>query len=63
MVLEKFLGSLHELHGDELESFVLEPFDDLSAETALDSVGLDHDEGSLVVSGHCAGYGGLQGLQ
>ena len=63
VVLKKFLGSLHELHGHELESFVLKSLDDLSAEAALDSVRLDHDEGSLVVSGHCAGYGGLQGLQ
>ena len=63
MVLEKFLGSLHEPHGDELESFVLEPLDDLSADAAVDSVRLDHDEGSLGVAGHCAGYGGLQGLQ
>ena len=63
MVLQQLGGGLHELHGHELESFVLKSLDDLSAEAALDSVRLDHDEGSLVVSGHCAGYGGLQGLQ
>ena len=63
MVLQQLGGGLHELHCHELESFVLEPLDDLSADAAVDSVRLDHDEGSLGVAGHCAGYGGLQGLQ
>ena len=49
VVLEKFLGSLHELHGDELESFVLEPLDDLPDNAAVDAVRLDHDEGALSV--------------
>ena len=39
---------LHELHGDELESLLLEPLDDVAAEAALHAVGLDHDEGALV---------------
>ena len=41
---------LHELHGDELESLLLEPLDDVAAEAALHAVGLDHDEGALVVA-------------
>ena len=39
---------LHEFHGDELESLLLEPLDDLSDQTALDAVRLDHDESPLV---------------
>ena len=38
---------LHELHGDEFESLLLESLDDVADEEALDAVGLDHDEGSL----------------
>ena len=41
---------LHELHGDELESLLLEPLDDVAAEAALHAVRLDHDEGALVVA-------------
>ena len=54
MVLQQLGGGLHELHGHELESFVLESLDDLAADPAVDTVGLDHDEGSLSVSSHCA---------
>ena len=42
---------LHELHGDELESLLFEPLDDVTDEAAVDAVGLDHDEGPLAV-GH-----------
>ena len=62
MVLQVVLGGLHELHGDELESFVLEPLDDLAADAAMDGVRLDHDEGSLGIAGHFSS-GSLQGLQ
>ena len=50
MVLEKFLAGLHELHGDQPEPLLLEPLDDVAAEAALHAVGLDHDEGALVVA-------------
>ena len=36
-----------ELHGAKLESLVLEASDDLTNESSLDTIGLDHDEGSL----------------
>ena len=39
---------LHEFHGGELESLLLEPLDDLSDQTALDAVWLDHDKSPLV---------------
>ena len=51
VVLEELLGSLHELHGHQLESFVLKPLDDLTADATVDGIRLDHDEGSLGV-GH-----------
>ena len=41
---------LHELHGDQPEPLLLEPLDDVAAEAALHAVGLDHDEGTLVVA-------------
>ena len=45
---------LLELHGDELESLLLEPLDDVAAEAALHAVRLDHDEGALsVLVSHC----------
>ena len=37
-----------ELHGAKLESLVLEASDDLTNESSLDTIGLDHDEGSLL---------------
>ena len=43
------------LHGDELEAFSLEAGDDRSNESSLDTIGLDHDEGSFLGGGvdHC----------
>ena len=41
---------VHEPHGDKLEALLLEPLQDLSDKPALHAVGLDHDEGSLLVS-------------
>ena len=41
---------LHELHGHEPEALLLEPLDDVAHEAALHAVGLDHDEGALVVA-------------
>ena len=49
VVLQKLGGGLHELHGHELESFVLKPLDDLPDNSAVDAVRLDHDEGALSV--------------
>ena len=37
-----------DLHGAKLESLVLEAGDDLTNESSLDAIGLDHDEGSLL---------------
>jgi hypothetical protein len=42
---------LFELHGDQLVSLLLESFDDLSDQSAMNAVRLDHDEGALGV-GH-----------
>lgn len=42
------------LHRDQLEAFRLETLDDLADESALDAIGLDHDEGALLVSRHFA---------
>lgn len=44
------------LHGNELEALVLETLDDLADESTLDTVGLDHDEGALLVVGHDCGW-------
>ena len=41
---------VHEPHGDKLEALLLEPLQDLSDEPSLHAIGLDHDEGSLLVS-------------
>lgn len=40
---------MHEPHGDQLESLLLETLQDFSNQASLDSVGLDHDEGPLLV--------------
>jgi hypothetical protein len=42
---------LFELHGDQLVSLLLESFDNLSDQSAMNAIGFDHDEGSLGV-GH-----------
>lgn len=47
--LRLLLGGVEELEADELEAFLLESFDDVSDEAALDTVGLDCDEGTLVL--------------
>jgi hypothetical protein len=46
---EKESTYMHELHGDQLEALLLESLDDLAHESALDAIGLDHDEGLLLV--------------
>ena len=47
---------LLELHSDQLESFLLEPLKDVTDKPTVDSVRLDHDEGTLVI-----GHGELGG--
>ena len=37
-----------QLHGNELEALGLEAGDDLANESSLDTIGLDHDEGSFL---------------
>jgi len=48
------LGHVDELESNKLESLLLKAGDDLTDKSTLDSVGLDGDEGSLVVSAHCS---------
>ena len=50
MLLEVSTAWLAELHGDELEAFSFESLDDLSNESSLDTIRLDHDESSLSLS-------------
>merc|ERR1711872_574111 len=52
VLLEMLFGSLHELHSDEFESSLLESFDDVTDESALNSIGLHHDESAFRISGH-----------
>lgn len=57
MVSQQRLGWLAQLDADQLEASVLESGDDGGNQSSLDSVGLDGNEGSLVV-GHCVVGGG-----
>ena len=45
-------GGGQHLEADELEALGLEALDDLAGESALDAVGLDGDEGTLLLAGH-----------
>ena len=47
VLLHVFLAGGAELHGLELEALLLEALDDGANKTTLDTVRLDHDEGSL----------------
>ena len=51
MLLHVLLAGRADLHGDELESLLLEAGDDLADESALDAIGLDHDVGSFSLGG------------
>lgn len=42
--LQVLLGRVHHLHGNELESAVLEALDDDSDQTTLDAIGLRWEE-------------------
>ena len=48
MLLEVSTAWLAELHGDELETFSFESLKDLSNESSLDTIRLDHDESSFL---------------
>ena len=48
VLLYVLFGRLHKLHGNEFESSLLKPFDDVPDEPALNSVRLHHDEGSFL---------------
>jgi len=49
VLLEVLLTWLADLHGDELEALFLEALEDFTDETTLNTVWLNHDEGSLLV--------------
>jgi len=49
MLLDMLRRSLHEFHGDKLEASLLESFDDITDESALDSIRLHHDESAVGV--------------
>ena len=42
----------HEFHGNQFESFGFEPFDDFTNKTSMNTIGLDHDKASFVVTRH-----------
>ena len=43
-----FLTRRAQLHGSELEALLLETLDDLTDETSLHTIRLNHDEGALL---------------
>jgi len=47
MLLDVLFGSLHEFHGDELEASLFESLDNIADESALNAVGLHHDESAV----------------
>ena len=53
MLFDVFFGGLHKLHGNEFEATLLEPLDDVPNESALDTIGLHHDEGSFLKNMTC----------
>lgn len=52
MLGEEVLRGVHEFEANKLESSVLESLNDLSDKSALDTVWLNHDEGSFLVGLH-----------
>ena len=48
VLLEMLFGSLHELHGNEFESTLFKSLDDVTDESALNSVRLHHDESAIL---------------
>ena len=46
-------ANLHELHGNQFVTLLLEPLDDLAHNAAVDAVRLDPDEGALLVGHGC----------
>lgn len=45
------ISYLREFHSDQLESFLLESFDNIGNKTPVDSIRLNHEKCSLFVSG------------
>lgn len=43
---------MNHLHGHQFEAFLFEPLDDLSNQAPLDTVGLDGNEGALLLVSH-----------
>lgn len=43
---------MDQLHGNQLEALALESLDNFTDESSLNSIGFDHDEGSLFVVSH-----------
>ena len=41
---------VHHFHGDQFKSLLLKSLDDVANETALNGIGLEHDEGAFTVS-------------
>lgn len=54
--LEDVFRRSDELEADKLEALVFESLDDLSNESSLDTIGLDHDVGSFSSSFHIKGF-------
>jgi len=49
MLLDMLFGSLHKLHGDELEAALFKSLNNVTDKSALDSVRLHHDESAVRV--------------
>ena len=49
MLIEELLAGLQVLEGDQFVASVLESGEDLSSESSVDGIRLQHDEGSLLV--------------
>ena len=51
MFAEQVGGGLHELHGHQFESLLFKPGNDLTGQTSMDCIWLQHQEGSFAVGG------------
>jgi hypothetical protein len=47
-----FQTYLQKLEGNQFEAFLFESFDDLTNESSLNTIGLDHQVGSFLISRH-----------
>ena len=46
------MAYLEHLHGNQFEAFLLETSDDLTDQSTLDTIRLDHDKGTLLIRRH-----------